>query len=161
MAYIEVGAECAVGDRRCFLVREQQHLGLGHVLLLEGVVVGGCDLNDSVADVLIAHLLELVSVQVLAWLAIIREDWSRNRRVNFIGRELCDAFFIADGLELVALHCANSKHHFVLEAELLVLSDVAFAGGVVVLVELDDRDSLLAIVRHLLLEILRVEDLDC
>lgn len=47
------------------------------------------------------------------------------------------------------------------KAKLLVLADVAFAVCVIVLVELDNRDSLLSVVRHLLLEVLRIQDLDC
>lgn len=96
VTYIEVCAEGPVGDGRGLLVGEEEHLGLGRVLFFKRVNVRGGDLDDSVSDVLVDHLLELVSVELLAGLAVVQEDGGWYRWVDLVGRELGDAFLVTD-----------------------------------------------------------------
>lgn len=161
-SFIEVGAESSVDDWRALLVGKEKHLWLGVILRLEGVVVRVSDLDDAVADVLVARLLQFVGVQLsIEGVAAVVEGWDWSGWVHLVGWVLSDTFFLTDLVELIALNRANSEHHFVLERKLFVLTLVSLRVRIVSLVELNDGDSLLSVLDYLFVKVFGVHDLDC
>jgi len=125
-------------------------------------VVRVSDLDDAVADVLVARLLQLVGVQLgINGVAAVAEGWDWSGWVDLVGWVLSDTFLLADLVELIALNRTDSEHHLVLEPELFVLTLVSLRVRIVSLVELDDRDSLLSVLDDLLVKVFVVHDLDC
>ena len=117
------------------------------------------DVNDSIANVFVAHLLELISIKLHVNGTIVRERWDWGRWEDFIGWELSDTFLVADRFEFIALNRADSEHTFVFEAELFILALVSFGVGISVLVELNNGNTFLSIGGDDCLVVLGVKDL--
>ena len=126
--YIKVGRESSINNRGTFLVAEEEHLGLSRVVTDEIINVGASDLDDSVSNVLISHLFELVGVKFRGGLDVVH---GRNRcgRINNIRRVLRDALSGTNAAPLVAFDRADSEHFLVLDGKLLILTLVSLRVG--------------------------------
>ena len=121
--YIEVCAQCTEHNGRLLLVGEKEHLGLAWVVILKHVVVGGSDFKHAVANVLVRHLLEDVSVHLfVATQVVLVGHWER--WVHAVRWVLSDALLRADIAPLITVDCADTEHFLLLNAKLLKLASV-------------------------------------
>ena len=100
--YIKVFTECSENNWSLLALCEQEYFWLSWVIVLEDIVVGGGDLNDSVSNVSEGHLLKSVSIESTLTTHEVRV-WDWEWRIHSVGGVLSDALVLANLVELIAL----------------------------------------------------------
>jgi len=146
-----MGAECLVHDRSALLLSKEKHFRLANVVLLIGIVICRSDLEHSRADKFVGNFLELISVK-LPYCEVLGGHWER--WVHSIYRQCAfNSFLLAEVFLIRAVDSSNPQHLLMLETEFFVLALIRFRGTFLLVVELNDRDSLLTVVGDLLGEV--------